>query len=193
MHFIKMIAAAFAALMLSSGAQGAVLLSSSGSPDNAVTDYSAAGLVSFNLDLKNFTGTTLNFVLEEEDLLGPLHLSAMVLNLRGLPFPHFNFSLQGIGFAGAGSVTPAFGVLGSVTHDSGKAAIRFVQAEPAEFHFGNPLGLQGQTDWVLDTAGLRAGDRFTIVAEVPEPSTMALLLPMLCMAGVMAARRRKKD
>ena len=191
MHIIKMIAAAFAALMLSGGAQGAVLLSSTGSPANAATDYSAPGLVSFNLDLQNFSGTKLDFVLQEEDLLGPLNLSAMVLNLSGVPFSQFNFYLQGIGIAGAGSVTPAFGVLDSVSHRADSVGIRFAQAEPAELHFGNPLGLQGQADWVLDTSGLRAGDSFSIVAQVPEPSTVALVLPMLCMAGLMAARRKK--
>ncbi len=191
MHIIKMIAAAFAALMLSGGAQGAVLLSSTGSPANAATDYSAPGLVSFNLDLQNFSGTKLDFVLQEEDLLGPLNLSAMVLNLSGVPFSQFNFYLQGIGIAGAGSVTPAFGVLDSVSHGADSVGIRFAQAEPAELHFGNPLGLQGQADWVLDTSGLRAGDSFSIVAQVPEPSTVALVLPMLCMAGLMAARRKK--
>ena len=191
MHIIKMIAAAFAALMLSGGAQGAVLLSSTGSPANAATDYSAPGLVSFNLDLQNLSGTKLDFVLQEEDLLGPLNLSAMVLNLSGVPFSQFNFYLQGIGIAGAGSVSPAFGVLGSVVHDADSVGIRFAQAEPAELHFGNPLGLQGQADWVLDTSGLRAGDTFSIVAQVPEPSTVALVLPMLCMAGLMAARRKK--
>ena len=183
MHIIKMIAAAFAALMLSGGAQGAVLLSSTGSPANAATDYSAPGLVSFNLDLQNFSGTKLDFVLQEEDLLG--------LNLSGVPFSQFNFYLQGIGIAGAGSVTPAFGVLDSVSHGADSVGIRFAQAEPAELHFGNPLGLQGQADWVLDTSGLRAGDSFSIVAQVPEPSTVALVLPMLCMAGLMAARRKK--
>ena len=191
MHIIKMIASAFAALMLSGVAQGAVMLSSTGSPANAATDYSAPGLVSFNLDLQNLSGTKLDFVLQEEDLLGPLNLSAMVLNLSGVPFSQFNFYLQGIGIAGAGSVTPAFGVLDSVSHGADRVGIRFAQAEPAELHFGNPLGLQGQADWVLDTSGLRAGDSFSIVAQVPEPSTVALVLPMLCMAGLRAARRKK--
>jgi hypothetical protein len=193
MQFNKMIAAAFAALVFSGGAQGAVLLSASGSPANAATDYSAPGLVSFNLDLQDWSGTKLHFVLQEEDLLGPLNLSAMVLNLSGMPFAHFNLYFQGIGIAGAGSVTPSFGTLGSVKHDAGSVGIRFAQAEPAELHFGNPLGLQGQADWVLDTTGLRAGDTFSIVAQVPEPSTVALILPMLCMAGLAAARRRKHD
>lgn len=193
MPFKKMIAAVCAALLLSGGAQGAVLLSASGSPANTVTDYSAPGLVSFNLDLRNFTGTHLNFMLQEEDLLGPLNLNAMVLNLSGVPISQFNFTLQGIGIAGAGSVNPAFGVLDKVSYDADSVGIRFAQAEPAELHFGNPLGLQGQADWVLDTSGLKAGDTFAIVAQVPEPSTVALMLPMLCMAGLMAARRRKKD
>ena len=50
----------------------------------------------------------------------------------------------------------------------------------------------GGADWLLDTRGLAVGDTFVISAEVPEPSTFALMLPALCMAGMMAARRRKQ-
>lgn len=193
MHIIKTIAAGLAALALSHGANAAILLSTNGSPANLTTDYSAPGVVSFNLELNDFSATKLNFALEEADLSGPLSLSAMILNLTGTPISQFGFVLQGISFAGAGSVAPTFGTLGKVRHDSGSVGIGFAHAEPAEFHFGNPLGLQGQSDWLLHTAGLRAGDRFSIVAQVPEPPTGALVLPMLCMAALMAARRRKKD
>jgi hypothetical protein len=193
MNFIKLIVAALAALVLSHGANAAVLLGTTGSAANAATDYSAPGLASFNLDLNEFSNTTLSFRLEQADLLGPLSLSAMVMNLTGVPLTQFNFVLQGISFAGAGSVTPTFGTLGSVGFDSDSAHIAFASAEPAEFHFGNPLGVMGQTDWLLDTAGLQAGDVFSITAQVPEPSTIALLIPMLCMASLMIARGRKKD
>ncbi|WP_020656328.1 PEP-CTERM sorting domain-containing protein [Massilia niastensis] len=192
MNILKLAAAACAALALSTTASAAVLVGASGS-SNAVTDYSTAGLVSFNLDLKNFSGSKLSFMLQEEDLLAPLSLSAMILNLSGSPISQFNFGLKGISFASAGSVTPGFGTLDKVSYGSNNAGIGFASAEPAEFHFGNPLGLSGQSDWILNTAGLKAGDTFTITAQVPEPSTVALVLPMLCMAGLMAARRRKQD
>lgn len=193
MKFVKLLVAALAALALSNGSNAAVLLNTTGASANVATDYSAPGLASFNLDLNSFGNTTLNFRLEDADLLGPLSLSAMVMNLTGVPVSQFSFQLQGISFAAAGSVTPTFGTLGNVVFDSDSVGISFAGAEPAEFHFGNPLGLQGQTDWLLSTAGLRAGDVFSITAQVPEPSTLALLIPMLCMASLMAARGRKKD
>lgn len=181
-----------AALALSGAANAVVLTGSAGS--NGVTDYSENGLVSFDLDLENFSPTTLNFVLEADDLQGPLSFNALVRNLAGAGLERFSFSLQGIAFtdAGAGSVTPAFGSLASVQAGSSTAAITFAMPEYAEFQFGNVLG--GGQDWLLDTSGLAAGDSFSITATVPEPSSAALVLPMLCMAGLMAAaRRRKKD
>jgi hypothetical protein len=181
----------FAALGLSCAANAVVLTGTTGS--NTVTDYSGAGLVSFDLDLQDFSATTLDFVLEAEDLQGPLSFDALVRNLAGADLSRFSFSLQGIGFAGAGSVTPAFGTVNSVDTSEFAAAISFARPEYAEFQFGDVFGAAGQADWLLATAGLRAGDRFSITASVPEPSSAALVLPMLCMASLMAARRRKKD
>ena len=182
----------FAALSLSCAANAVVLSGSSGS--NPVTDYSGSGLVSFDLDLQNFSSTTLNFVLEADDLQGPLSFNALVRNLAGTGINRFTFSLQGIGFAEAGTVSPAFGSLGKVDLSGTAAGIGFASPEYAEFQFGDVTGVGGQADWLLATAGLRAGDSFSITATVPEPSSATLVLPMLCMAGLMvAARRRKKD
>ena len=131
-------------------------------------------------------------MLEADDLQGPLSFNALVRNLAGAGLERFSFSLQGIEFTGAGSVTPAFGSVASVQAGSSAATILFGMPEYAEFQFGNVLG--GGQDWLLDTSGLAAGDGFSITATVPEPSSAALVLPMLCMAGLMAAaRRRKKD
>jgi hypothetical protein len=178
-----------AALSLSCAAQAVLLTSTTGS--NAVTDYSTPGAVSFDLDLTNFSATTLNFVLEAGDLAGPLNFDALVRNLTGVGLNRFTFTLQGITFADAGTVTPAFGTLGSVESNAGAAGISFATPEFAEFQFGDVFGNAGSTDWLLAAAGLRAGDSFSITATVPEPSTGALVLPMLCLAGLMAARRRK--
>ncbi len=190
MKISKLISLA-AGLLLSCAAHAVVLTGSTGS--NTVTDYSSAGSVSFDLDLENFSATTLNFVLEADDLAGPLRFDALVRNLAGAGLGRFTFSLQGIGFAGDGSVTPAFGSVGAIDASPFAAGISFAAPEFAEFEFGDVFGNAGSADWLLATAGLRAGDSFSITATVPEPSTAALLLPMLCMAGLMAARRRKED
>ena len=187
----KFITAGLAALAFSTlaPAHAALLVSSDSAAGNAVTDYSAAGAVSFDLELGNFAGTTLNFVLQEADIGGPLSLSAMVFNLSGMSFPQFTFGLQGIRFAAPGTVS-AFSQDLSVNSSFYNAAITFANGEPAEFQFGNPTLVDGRSDWLLDTSGMRAGDTFSIVAKVPEPSTIALMLPLL-LGGLMVARRRQ--
>ena len=191
-HFAVAAAAALALAASASSANAAILLTTDGSPANTITDYSVPGAVSFDFDLANFNAATLRFSIEEQDLLGPLSLNAIINNLSGTALNQFHFRLSGISFAAPGSVTPTFGTLGAVKHGADYASIAFASAEWAEFHFGNPLGMNGASNWLLDTRGLNAGDTFVISAEVPEPSTLALLLPTLCMAGLMAARRRKK-
>ncbi|HAV37635.1 MAG TPA: PEP-CTERM sorting domain-containing protein [Massilia sp.] len=190
MHFTKSILAFAAAMTLAASSQAAVLLTSELSAGNSITDYSGAGSVSFDLDLEKLGTSRFSFVIEEADLLGPLSLNAIVRNLSGTALNQFVFKLSGIGFASYGSVTPTFGTLGQVTETPDYAHIGFSKPEWAEFHFGNPLLVDGAGDWFLDTRGLNVGDRFAIVATVPEPSSLALLLPLLGMTGVMARRRR---
>lgn len=192
MQLARFAAALAAVLSFTGSAQAALLLNASGSPANTITDYSAPGAVSFDLDLEHLSPATLRFQLEEADLLGPLSLNAIVRNLSGAALNGFHFKLQGISYLSAGSVTPTFGRLGGVSSGADHASIAFASPEWAEFHFGNPLALAGGADWLLDTRGLAAGDAFAIHAEVPEPSTFALMLPALCMAGLMAVRRRKR-
>lgn len=192
MHLKHTVAALVAVLGLAGSANAAVLLTTTGSPANTVTDYSGAGAVSFDLDLENFNAARLRFQIEEDDLLGPLSLNAIVRNLSGTAMNQFHFNLKGISFAAAGSVTPTFGSLESVQHGTDYASIDFGRPEWAEFHFGNPLDADGAANWLLDTRGLNVGDTFVISANVPEPGTLALMLPTLCMAGLMATRRRKR-
>lgn len=185
--FVVAAAVAMSALAFSPAASAVVLTSSSGA--NIVTDYSSAGVVSFDLDLHNFSGTTLNFVLEEADLAGPLSFNAIIRNLVGLSLHQLSFNLQGIGYAAAGSVSSFSGA--EASYSSNQAVIKFVNGETADILFGNPNGDSGRSDWLLDTTGLSAGDTFSIVAQVPEPSTVAMVLPLL--AGLLLARRRKRD
>ena len=186
---------ALAAALALPQSQAAILTGTTGS--NTVTDYSGAGLASFDLDLATFTPTTFSFVLEAGDLAGPLAFNALVRNLAGTALDEFSFSLNGIAFYAAGSVTPAFGTVGATTSGAHTASVVFDAPEWAEFQFGNPLGVPGAADWLLDTAGLRAGDTFTITAataaaaEVPEPSSA--LLAMTALLGMTAAYKRKRQ
>jgi hypothetical protein len=189
--FIIAAALALPCITLSGTSQAAVLTGTSAAAANTVTDYSSAGQVSFDLDLATFAPTRLEFVIEEADLLGPLSLNAIIRNLSGTALTGFEFTLGGISFAQAGSVTPTFGTLGQVGNGASYATIVFSAPEWAEFQFGNPLTETGATDWLLSTAGLRAGDTFSITAEVPEPPTPALMLSALCMSGLLAWRRRR--
>ena len=183
-----------AALALPQLSQAAILTGTTGT--NTVTDYSGTGLASFDLDLATFTPTTFSFVLEAGDLAGPLAFNALVRNLAGTALDEFSFTLDGIAFFAAGSVTPAFGTVGATTYGAHTANIVFSAPEWAEFQFGNALGVPGASDWLLDTRGLRAGDTFTITAataaaaEVPEPSSM--LLALTALLGMTAAWKRQR-
>jgi hypothetical protein len=187
---------ALAAALALPQSQAAILTGTSGPASNLVTDYSGAGLASFDLDLATFTPTTFSFVLEAGDLASPLAFNALVRNLAGTALDTFSFSLNGIAFFAAGSVTPAFGTVGSATAGSHTANVVFSAPEWAEFQFGNAFALPGAADWLLDTRGLRAGDTFTITAataaaaEVPEPSSA--LLAMTALLGMTAAYKRKR-
>lgn len=186
-----------AALVLPQASQAAVLTGHSGPAMNAVTDYSGAGLASFDLDLATFAPTTFSFRLEDADLAGPLAFNALVRNVAGTALDEFSFVLDGIAFLAAGSVTPAYGTVGSSGYGAHTANVAFSAPEWAEFQFGNALGTPGASDWLLDTAGLRAGDTFTITAatvraaEVPEPSSALLALTALSLLGLTAMKRKQ--
>jgi hypothetical protein len=193
MKLIHKLATLIATLVFCCAANATVLLGSAASAANTVTDFSTAGLVAFDLDLSTPTPTRLHFMLEEADLQGPLSMNAIIRNLSGVGLGRFVFSLEGISFAAAGSVTPTFGTLGTVGFSNSLAVIAFATPEFAEFHFGNPLAIGGKSDWLLSTAGMQAGDQFWITASVPEPSSVALLLPALCMLGLCRLGRRRKQ
>lgn len=176
-------------MALANPASAVVITSTVGT--NVVTDYSGTSLASFDLDLNNLSATTINFVIEQDDLISSvLNFNALVRNLSGSALDRFIFSARGISFAAAGSVTPTFGNVGAISYNSSSAAIEFATPEFAEFSFGNPLGLVGQADWQLSLAGLSAGDSFSITAAVPEPGSIALMLAGLALLGAGARRSR---
>ena len=182
MKMKKHILALLAAASLAGSANAAILTGVTGVGANTMTDYSGAALLSFDFDMHQLSGASLHYLIEDADLLAPyLSFNALVRNFTGHGISQFRFSVTGTSYAGMGSVTPTFGVLGNVGWNGGQANLNFSSPEWAEFHFGNPLAVPGRMDWRLSTQGLRAGDGVTITAAVPEPGSTPLMVAALAL------------
>lgn len=174
-----------------SGSAHAVILSSvDAAPGNIVTDFSGAGLLSFDLDLAQaFPATTLTYEIEANDG-AQLTFNAIVRNLTGGAIGYAGLSLTQATFGLLGSATRAFGPAAAVAGGGSSATIGFTPPEFFEFYIGDPLGTGIEPNWTLNIAGLRAGDRFSLRLAIPEPATPALVLAGLALALGIARRRR---
>ncbi|QYF93592.1 PEP-CTERM sorting domain-containing protein [Massilia sp. PAMC28688] len=188
----QLLVSVLGAMAFAGSANAALLSSTTTGAGNVVTDYSTGSQVSFDLDLAQLSHTSLTYTVEAADLANPyLSFNALVRNLSGSALHGFALYLDGIAFGPAnGSVTPAFGSVGTVTRTDGKLAITFSAPEYAELHIGNPVLEADKFDWQLATAGLAVGDRFVITSAVPEPGNLTLMLAGMG-ACAMLRRRRK--
>lgn len=159
----------------------------------AVNDYSAIGLLSFDLDLANGAPAVLSWRIDDEDLLAPIAFNAVVRNLTGAGLQGLTLTLDRGAFASVGSVTRQFsGEASSVTGSGATRTVTFASQEFLDVELGNPLGRAGAQDWTLGQAGFQVGDRFSLtVSAVPEPSQYALLLAGLAGIGWVARRRSR--
>lgn len=175
---------------LASVPASAVILSSyTSAPGNVVTDFSAAGLASFDLDLvRPLPDTTINFTVENADLGGPIAFNAIIRNFFGSGISRFMLFLDDATFAGIGSVDGTFGSVASVSGSGNVAGISFVPPEFVEFSIGDPF-LNGATDWSIDISNLSAGDTFSLRLAVPEPGSLPLFL--FAGLGLTALLRRR--
>lgn len=155
-------------------------------------DYSSNGLLSFDLDLANGAPAVLTWRLDEDDLLAPIGLNAVIRNYTGVGLQGLTLTLDRGSFGSVGSVTRLFsGEASSVTGSGGTRTVTFSSEEFLDVELGNALGGAGKTDWTLAQAGLQAGDRISLtVSAVPEPEQYALLLAGLAAIGL-AVRRRQ--
>ncbi len=156
------------------------------------TDYSSTGLLSFDLDLSSGAPAVLTWRLDEDDLLAPIGLNAIIRNYTDAGLQGLILTLDHGSFGSVGSVTRQFGgESSSVTGGGGTRTVTFSSEEFLDVELGNALGDAGKTDRTLAQAGLQAGDRISLtVSAVPEPEQYALLLAGLAAIGL-AVRRRQ--
>jgi hypothetical protein len=157
----------------------------------AATDYSAIGLLSFDLDLANGSPAVLSWRIDDDDLLAPIAFNAVIRNYTGTGLQGLVLTLDRGTFGSVGSVTRQFGGATLVSGSGATRTITFTPEDYLDVELGNALGGTGKTDWTLAQAGFQVGDRFSLtVSAVPEPSHYALLLAGLVAVGAVARRRR---
>lgn len=143
-------------------------------------DVSGAGLLSFDLDIRDGSFTAAEVDLEGET--GPLEFNAVVFNLSPQTFSAFDIVVgDGAIFSVVGEVTDGFDVFfPNVSSTATAARISFApdaDATLAGFEIGDPLGLTGATNWEIDVSNVPGG-LFSIGMQailVPEPGTALLL------------------
>ncbi len=199
MHFKHLALALVAGMTFSLQAQAVSLSSVQATGGSTVADFTVDQSISLDVDLRALSPVTLNFTLSAADVAaGGLSFNALVRDMAGIGLPDVSVQLQGQGVSFTGQ-PGSFGTDGfaSVTltgSNSTQAWASFSPAVTTELYVGNPLQQVGQTDWQIALNGRQAGDTFSVTlqaAPVPEPSTYALLVAGVGVAGL-AARRRKQ-
>jgi hypothetical protein len=183
-----LIAAATLAALAPAGA--ATFVGASTQDGTVVADFSAIGLVSFDIDFKSLAPATLTFSVSADDLTMPLEWSAILRNLASVGFDGYTVGLSTGSFAEPGTVTRQFGGSTAVSVAGAGAAFAFTPPEFLDIEVGNALGTTPATlNWVF--GGLSAGDTLSItVTPVPEPGTWGLMAAGLGLVGWLASRRR---
>ena len=188
----KLLATAALALAVHFPASAALLVNQATDGLSLATDFSADGLIAFDLGLNDAQPVRLDFLLSAADVGGALDLNALLRNLTGAGLDRLHLSLSLGSYDTIGSVTRPFGGGATTVDVHGQlASLTFVGTEYLDVFIGNPFAEPGLSDWRIDTRGLNAGDVLAITIAVPEPGAVALVLSALLALGAVRARRRR--
>lgn len=185
--FKTLIAAAALAALAPAGA--VTFVGASTADGTVVADYSATGLLSFDIDFRSLAPATLTYTVSADDLTMPLEWNAILRNLVGIGLDGYGVTLSVGSFAVPGTVTRQFGGSTSVSAAGGEATLLFSTPEFLNIEIGNALGTTPATvNWKL--GGLNVGDTLALtVTPVPEPGTWGLMAAGLGLVGWLARRR----
>lgn len=189
---LSLAALAASAILASPAAQALTFEGALTQGATLVTPYVETGHLSFDVDFANTSSVFLDFRVDEEDLLQPLTLNAILRNYTGSGIGGYVLSFDKGSFDTVGSVTRQFGGTTQVLVQGGNANLTFSPSEFLDVEIGNALGTTpSAADWTLK--GLQAGDRISLsISAVPEPTTWALLAAGLVVTGVASARRTRR-
>lgn len=188
-------AAALALALAACGAQAAALVSTTAGAQ--LLHVAVNGdLIAVDLTLREHGSASFEVALDAADVGQWLRFNAVIGSALPQGIGSLQIGLAGAGFAWVGSVTPAFGALASIEGDEWLQVLRFAPAELFGLDLGAPFGQAGTQDWLLGTAGLQAGERFTVTISagnaVPEPASGALVLGALGALGAAGWRKRRR-
>lgn len=153
------------------------------------TSWSLVDMLSVDVGLRQGGSITLGIHTDAADD-ATLAFNAVLRNLVGLGIENLTFSLTGTTFSTLGSASGTFASTAQVSGAGSLAQVRFTGPEYYEAYIGDWLLNGSNTDFSIDLAGATAPITLTITASVPEPSTYAMLLAGLGLAGFAARRRR---
>jgi hypothetical protein len=159
---------------------------------STVLDFSAPGLLAFDIDLRDKAPLLLKFEIEAGDLGGAIDFNAVIRNLSGQGLGLVDLQFGSGGVAQAGSVQRFFGGDSQLTGGGAQWRIELSPLEYYDLEIGDAFGSSaGATNWRLDASGWQVGDKISLAIAVPEPGTAALLLGGLALIGSRLRRRTR--
>ncbi len=186
--------AALLALLLAGSAQ-ALTVSNTNADGQSVSSLVLSSqfgpsLLAADIGFERAATVSFELTLDAVDEGQSFEFNAVISALKGHQIEALEVRLSGAEFAWVGSLTPAFADLAS---QNGDAQFQHYLLSPAEsfgIDLGNPFAHAGDSDWQINSFGLKAGDKVTlsISSAVPEPSSWTLLAAGAAL--LLAARRR---
>lgn len=179
-----------AALLVAQPAQAIRVVDVSTAGASTLLDFSAPGLLAFDLDLRDSAPLTIKFEIEADDLGGAIDFNAVIRNLSGQGLGLVDLQFGSGGVAQAGSVQRFFGGDSQLTGGGAQWRIELSPLEYYDLEIGDAFGSSaGATNWRLDASSWQVGDQISLAIAVPEPGAAALLLGGLALIGSRLRRR----